>query len=210
MASRKELKEQRRRERLEAERRALAAKRRGRRLRLFGIIAGAVALAAGAAAFAALGGLDDDPEDVFAAKPEGLQERVDAARLTLAGDHIHPTVRIVANGQPVPIPEDIGVAADGGPHAPIHRHPGDELLHAEGIEEGAFTLGQFMTVWGVPLSPTRLGPYRADGRRKVTVLVKPKGKAQFTESKEITNLQLRDGDEVYVVYGTPEQSPIVL
>lgn len=210
MASRKELKEQRRREREEAERRARAADRRRRRLRLYGALAGAVVLAAGGAAFALSGGSDGDPEEVFAAKPDGLQERVEAARLTPAADHFHPTVRIFANGDPIPIPEDIGIAAAGGEHAPIHRHAGDEQLHAEGVKEGTFTLGQFMTVWGVPLTPARLGPYRADARRKVNVLVKPKGRDRFMPARNVANLQLRDGDEVYVIYGTRQQSPIVL
>jgi len=72
------------------------------------------------------------------------------------------------------------------------------------------TLGQFMKVWGVPLSATRLGPYRAGGKRKVSVLVKSKGVEKFREVGNVTDLQLGDGDQVYVVYGTPEQSPIVL
>lgn len=67
-----------------------------------------------------------------------------------------------------------------------------------------------MQVWGVPFSRQQLGPYRADARRKIVLLVKPKGDETFRESREFEKLQLRDGDEIYVVYGTPEQSPVVL
>jgi len=208
MASRKELKEKRRREREEAARRAEHQKRRRRRLRLLASAAAAIAVLGAGAAFVLLGGARDDPNGDFAAKPEGLQERVQKARLTLGADHFHPTVRVVANGEDIRIPDNIGAAA-GGAHAPIHRHPGDEQLHAEGLEQGRFTLGQFMEVWGVPLSATRLGPFRAAGRRKVMVLAKPKGAERFRRVRDIDGLQLRDGDDVYIVYGTAEQSPVV-
>ena len=210
MASRKELKEQRRREREEAERRELRQQKQRRRLRIYGGAAAVIAVAAGAAAFALLAGGEDDAGEVFAAKPDGLQERVQKAGLTLGPDHFHPTVRVVVNGADVPIPDDIGTGTGGAGHSPIHRHAGDEKLHAEGVKEGAFTLGQFMDVWGVPLSADRLGPYRATGPREVMVLAKRKGQDQFRRVGDVRGLPLRDADEVYVVYGTREQSPIVL
>ena len=207
MSSRKELKERRRREREEAERRAEAQSRRRRQLRLYGGMVATAAALAGGAAIALLGGSKDEPKDVFAAKPEGLGERLLKARLKLGPDHFHPTVRVVANGEAIAIPDDIG-AGEGGAHAPLHRHPGDEKLHAEGLKEGSFTLDQFMQVWGVPLSATRLGPYRADSRRTVSVFVKAKGQKRFREVRDIGGVALGDGDEVYVSYGTPAQSPI--
>ena len=209
MASRKEQKEQRRREREEAERRAEHAQRRQRRIRVYAIAAGAVAVIAGGAAFVLLGGLESDPADAFAAHPDGIDNRVTKARITPGGDHFHPIVRVVANGEPVPIPPNVLEDGSGKPAVPMHFHEGDEKLHAEGVKEGTLTLGQFMTIWGVPLTPSRLGEYRAGGNRKVSVLVKPKGKDRFTETNEFGRLQLHEGDEVYVMYGTREQSPIV-
>lgn len=207
MSSRKELKERRRREREEAEQRRQAQRLRRRRMRLYAVVAAASVGLAGAAAVVLLDG-GGDPQDVFAAKPAGLEERLKKARLTLGSDHFHPTVRVVANGAEIPIPQDIGTG-EGAEHAPVHRHAGDEQLHAEGIQEGSFTLGQFMEVWGVPLSSTRLGPYRADARRTVTVFAKAKGQERFRRIADIPGLRLGDGDEVYVSYGTREQSPIV-
>ena len=208
MASRKDEKEQRRQEREEAERRERTAAVRRRRLRIAGLFALGLVVAGSAAGFLYLDSLNAD-EEAFAAKPEGLQERMAAARLTLGADHFHPTVRVVVEGRPIPIPVDVG-SGTGGAMAPIHLHEGDEKLHAEGVVQGRFTLGQFMRVWGVPLDKNRLGPYRADARRKVTVLAKPKGKDRFDAIADPAALQLKDGDEVYVVYGTPEQSPIIL
>ena len=66
-----------------------------------------------------------------------------------------------------------------------------------------------MEIWGVPLSSTRLGPSSADARRRVIVFAKAKGQDRFRELEDIPGLRLGDGDEVYVSYGTREQSPIV-
>ena len=208
MASRKEQKEQRRQEREEAERRERQAAARRRRARRYGIVV------AGLAAGAVAGGLAyletrDDAEEAFAAKPEGLEARMQQAGLAFGTDHFHPTVRVVVEGKQIPIPVNVG-SGTGGAMAPIHMHEGDEKLHAEGVVEGRFTLGQFMRVWGVPLTPTRLGPYREDARRKVVVMVKPQGKDRFDEISDPAGLQMKDGDEVYVIYGTREQAPIIL
>lgn len=208
MASRRDLKEKRRREREEAERRDQEALRRRRRLWIAS--ASAAAVAAGAAGLFSLGVFDEDPADAFAAKPDGLVERVQKSGLTAGGDHIHPTVRVVVEGAPIPIPADIGVSAGGRPGAPIHLHEGDETLHAEGVQAGTLTLGQFLAVWGVPASPTRLGPYRETAARRVSIFVKAKGDDRFTETDEVSDVPLDDGDEIYLVYGTPAQSPITL
>ena len=209
LSSRRDSKDQRRRERLEAERRAQQQRRRRHRWQVSGLAAaGIILIVLGVVVL--LGGTGGESSDVFDAKPEGLQRRLEQARLPLGGDHIHPVVRVVVNGEPIPIPDDIGTAADGRSHSPIHRHPGDEVLHAEGVEDGRFTLGQFMQVWGVELSRHRLGPYRAQGDRRVTVLAKWKGAKRFQQVNDFAGLELGDGDEVYIVYGTPDQSPIVL
>ena len=204
------MKEQRRRERIEAEHAAEQADRRSRRRRLVGggMAVIATVVAAGAVALVTTREDDtEDPRDAFAAKPDGLNERVQSAGLTPGPDHFHPTVKVYAAGAEIPIPDELGNASDGG-HVGVHRHPGDPKVHAEGIEEGTFTLGQLMAVWGVPLSKDRLGPYRAAGSRAVTVFVKDPGEKRFNESPKLEALQLRDGQEVYVAYGTPQQSPI--
>jgi hypothetical protein len=207
VASRKELKEQRRREREAAERAAEQAERRRRRRRLIGGGLALLATAAAAATLIVAAGGDDDAAP-FAAKPDGMGERVQSAGLMPGGDHFHPTVKVFAAGKEIPIPEDLGISSDGT-NVGVHLHPGDEKVHAEGVQAGTFTLGQLMAIWGVPFGSDRLGPYRADARREVTVFVKEPGEKRFDESAEVENLQLRDAQQVYVAYGTPQESPIV-
>lgn len=207
MSSRKAEKERRRREREEAERALALAQRRRQRLQLVAVAM--VALVVTAVTVAVLIGRPDeeDASAAFEAKPDGARERVQEAGLALAGDHFHPVVKVFVAGEEVPVPDDIGATSDGG-HLPVHRHPGDDKLHAEGLQEGRFSLGQFMKVWGVPFSPTRLGPHRADRQRALRVYVKQPGADRFAQTTKREELQLRDGQEVYISYGTPQQHPI--
>lgn len=207
MASRKELKEQRRREREEKERAAVQAERRQRKLRLVGGALAVLVVAAGGVILALTQGGGDSAADAFTAKPDGLEQRVADAKLTAGSDHFHPTLKLFVGERAISVPEDIG-GPGGSMVSPIHRHAGDEQLHVEGVQEGSVTLGQFMRIWDVALSPTQLGPYRADGRRTVRMWVKDNGAKRFRESREFGRLKLRDGQQVYLAYGTAAQAPI--
>ena len=207
MSSRQELKAQRRREREAAERAAAKAERR--RLLLVRIATGVVVVSVVAVVAVLIVSSDgsESSSGDFGANPDGLVERVERAGLTPGNDHFHPTVRVYASGEEIPIPEDLGTSSDGA-HVGVHKHPGDPQVHAEGVKAGTFTLSQLMAVWGVPFGEDRLGPYRADGQREVTVFVKDSGETSFEETDAYGDLKLSDGQEVYVVYGTAEQSPI--
>lgn len=206
MASRKEEKEQRRREREAAQQAAVRAERRRRRMRALGGLA-ALAVAAVVVALAAGRSGSTSAADAFAAKTDGLAQRLADANLTPGSDHFHPTVKLFIGPKPIGVPDDIG-GANGAMKSPIHRHAGDQALHAEGVKEGALTLGQFMRVWGVAFSSTQLGPYRTGGGKAVRMWVKEQGAKRFTESRAFGDLQLRDGQQVYLYYGTPQQAPI--
>lgn len=206
MASRKEQKEQRRRAREAAERAAQSAARRRRRWRVIGG-GSAIVIALAAVAVFGLAGVGGDDAETFEAKSEGLEERMAEAKLQLASDHFHPLLKVFVSGKEVPVPDDIGVG-EGGVNAPLHKHPGDEQLHAEGVKEGALTLAQVMKVWGVSLSPTRLGPHEAEGDRAVRMWVKPPDAKRFRESREFGDLRLRDRTQIYLAYGRAAEAPI--
>lgn len=211
MSSRKEMKEERRREREELERITREQERTRRRRHVAYGVAGVLAAGGSIAAIAISGseaGGGGTAAEVFAAKPDGLQQRVADADLPLGGDHFHPTVKAFVGQDVFDVPDDIG-GAGGAMISPAHKHAGDDAIHAEGLEQGKFTLGQFMRIWGVPLTPTQLGPYREEGAKKVRLLVKDKGEKAFTESQEFGDLVLREKQEVYVVYGTLDESPVV-
>ena len=73
--------------------------------------------------------------------------------------HIHQHLVIFDHGNPVAIPADVG--------RPVrciywlHTHTPDGIIHIEAPLDRSFTLGDFFTVWGQPLSRTAASTARA-------------------------------------------------
>ena len=203
MSSRKELKDQRRRERLETERRIAQQERRRRRLRLG---AGAAGLAIVALLLIALQPWKQSsrPQEGLAYDAGGLEKRIERAGLREGGgEHIHPKLTVRVRGTSVPVPANMGLGAQ---HAPMHTHEPNGVMHVEGEPDP--TLAEFMAVWGVGLAPRQLGPYVANGRERVRMWVKaPDGKS-FEEVPVRPDLPLEDRMEIYVAFGTDAQRPI--
>ena len=65
------------------------------------------------------------------------------------GQHIHPVLKVLIDGQPKPIPANIGVTS--ACMAEIHTHDSSGTIHLESTDVGeTFTLGQFLTFWDDP------------------------------------------------------------
>ena len=66
--------------------------------------------------------------------------------------HIHQHLVILDHGKPVPIPPNVGQPA--GKHCIywLHTHTPDGFIHIEAPQDRSFTLGDFFTVWGQPLT----------------------------------------------------------
>jgi len=73
--------------------------------------------------------------------------------------HIHPKLTVTANGTPMIIPQNVGI--DGSlwkDHfldrygmqgmAPLHTHDTSGTIHVESNTNRAYTLGQFLDIWG--------------------------------------------------------------
>lgn len=106
--------------------------------------------------------------------PGDVPARVAAAGLDLGpmgtAEHYHPHLSITIDGQPVPVPPNIGVDPNTGAMSAVHTHEGDGTIHIEADTVGqTFTLGQLFTQWGVALTPTQVGGVTAEDGRKVTV-----------------------------------------
>ncbi|KQV63438.1 hypothetical protein ASC64_17575 [Nocardioides sp. Root122] len=106
--------------------------------------------------------------------PTDVAARVAAAGLDLGpmgtAEHYHPTLSITIDGQPVPVPPNIGVDPNTGAMSALHTHEGDGTIHIEADTVGEkFTLGQLFTQWGVALTPTSIGGVRATAGGTVAV-----------------------------------------
>ena len=84
--------------------------------------------------------------------------------------------------------------------AGLHTHDDSGTIHNEAGTSSR--LGQFFAVWGVRLSATQLGPYRATKRKTVRMWVDGKPSRDFGE------LQLKDGQQIVVAYGKKSDMPL--
>lgn len=96
--------------------------------------------------------------------------------------HVHAYMFVWYNGKPVQIPANVGIAS--GRTAYMHTHDTTGTIHMEGPAGMRFTLGQFFTLWGVPLKGVKVYDH---------------GVRQWNpEQVQLTNKRL-----LKVVFGTP-------
>jgi hypothetical protein len=68
--------------------------------------------------------------------------------------HIHQHLVILDHGKPVPIPPNVGQPSGKRCIYWLHTHTPDGFIHIEAPLDRSFTLGDFFTVWGQPLTGT--------------------------------------------------------
>lgn len=111
--------------------------------------------------------------------PADAPARVEAAGLSLGkmgtAEHYHAHLDILVDGQPVPIPVNIGIDANSGAMSAVHTHSPDGLIHVEaGVKGQSFTLGQLFTEWNVRLSGDQIGSLTAGNGNTLTAYVNGK------------------------------------
>ena len=141
----------------------------------------------------------------------GLKQRLQAIGLPVLSQealafHIHMLLQVYVDGNPVPVPQDIGINAVGGTSQQfitvLHTHDTTGIIHVESPTQTNYTLGEFFNVWGVPFSSTELGAYSNAGGKQVRVFLN--GKA-FTGDPR--GLVLKQHEDIVVTYGTQKQLP---
>jgi hypothetical protein len=89
----------------------------------------------------------------------GIQASEQGTMETKMVMHIHPQITVSVNGQPVIIPENVGIDnALWKDHSldkygmqgmsPLHTHDNSGTLHVESTVNRDYTLGEFVNVWG--------------------------------------------------------------
>lgn len=117
----------------------------------------------------------------------------------MTGPHVHPSLGVFVDGEPIEVPANIGIHPDQAGHAPVHTHDTDGTLHIEG--PAGTTLGQVFQVWGVKLSATRLGPHEASDHKAVRMWVDGEPTRAFGD------LELVDEQRIVIAYGDPAAPP---
>ena len=141
-----------------------------------------------------------NPDQTSTAKKAGLP--------MLGGEmtqvHYHAHLDIIVDGQPVTVPQYVGIDTNAQTITALHTHDTSGVIHIESGADTPFTLGQFFTEWGQPLSGTQVGPVALGGTKSVHLFVNGKEVAG-DPSKYV----LKSHDEVALWVGTNGQTPQV-
>lgn len=116
----------------------------------------------------------------------GNQQPTDQNVISNRGLHSHPELAIFVKGEPIEIPQSIGL--NGAAHNPIHTHDDVPVVHLEFeslVTREDTRLGEFFKVWGKD--------FREFGQN-VTMTVNGK------ESTEYENYEMQDGDKIELRY----------
>jgi hypothetical protein len=158
-----------------------------------------------------IGSMDDLPGVLKTSPPwdrngAELQQRLRAIglpALTAEGEvvHTHQHLELFVDGEPVAVPDDIGVGQAF--ISPLHTHAGgDGVLHVESPTATSYTLGQFFAVWGVRLDAKCIGGKCAGEGKELRTWVNGR-----PVEGDPTRILLADHQEIVIAYGTPDQMP---
>jgi hypothetical protein len=156
--------------------------------------------------YAALPGLQKGPapwSPEYAKLPDRLAPLgLNALSAEALAFHIHQHLDIYVNGKEVKVPPFIGID-DGSFITELHTHDASGIMHVESAQTKPYTLGQFMSVWGVRFSQKCIGGYCGTPAKRLRVYVD--GKPYLGNPN---NLILKNHQEIAIVYGkAPKKIP---
>lgn len=108
------------------------------------------------------------------------------------GMHIHPNVQIEIDGQPQPIPANIGINPTC--MKAIHTHDETGKVHLEYSEPHDFTLADFFAVWGKTFNKNQILDKQVDEITTIRMTV------DGQPNEDYENLVLKDEQKVIIKY----------
>lgn len=118
--------------------------------------------------------------------------------------HYHAHLDIIIRGGQIQVPAHVGIDAARHRISPLHTHDTTGIVHIESGADIPFTLGQFFTEWGQPLSAAQVGPVTAGSGEVLRV---------YRDGAEVTGdpatLTLKAHDEIVVWLGPAGEQPRV-
>lgn len=115
--------------------------------------------------------------------------------------HVHAMLRVYVNGKQITVPSQVGIDPQGQYLAPLHTHDSSGIVHMEANQVYPFTLGQFMTIWGVKFTDYRIGSYVSSGTSTLAAYVNGK------RIQDAVNYKMQPHDLIVVGYGPPGSFP---
>src|SRR4051794_40903238 len=165
-----------------------------------------------------LTGLSTGPPP-WPAKLDGLYQRLQAIGLppqAVEGQGLHSDqhLDIYVDGQPVQIPQGIGIPpgyrGDPGTTSTdfisiLHTHDTSGVVHVEAPSVTQYTLGEFFDVWGVKFTPQCLGNLCETKDKTIEVFVN--GKLQTGDPTKVSFSLEPLSQEIVLAYGTKAELP---
>jgi hypothetical protein len=123
------------------------------------------------------------------------RELVDRCTTDMATQfHIHSNLQIVANGQKVLVPANVGIDFAKNCMSSVHTHDDTGIIHVEAPVKKDFTLGDFFYKWNKPFSNTQIMDFQVDAEHGLKVFV------NGVENTEFTDLIMQDEQNIVIVY----------
>jgi len=143
--------------------------------------------------------------------PQGMQQP-SAQGQTVAGIscdamegmkiHIHQHLTLLDHGKEALIPPNVGRPMMRQCLYWLHTHTPDGIIHIESPATRTFTLGDFFTIWGQPLSRTSAATMKSDKGAPLKIWVN--GKPYTGDPRKI---QLTAHADVVIMAGPPYPKP---
>jgi hypothetical protein len=118
--------------------------------------------------------------------------------------HYHAHLDLVVRGKAVTVPAFIGIDRAKSKIAPLHTHTPDGIVHIESATDVPFTLGQFFTEWGHPISASAIGAVAPSAGESLRVY-----RDGELVSGDPAAMKFEPHDEVYVWIGPSSEQPTV-
>lgn len=123
--------------------------------------------------------------------------------------HIHPTLKIIVNGQDQTVPANVGIVLDsnGNPQNfyPLHTHDASGTIHVESPTVRDFHLKDFFAIWDQKFDSTHILGYSTAANNPVQMTV------NGVPSPAYGDLKLNDGAQIVITASNAtlgEQPPV--
>jgi hypothetical protein len=121
--------------------------------------------------------------------------------------HIHAHLDIFINGNPYPIPAEIGIVPNQCIYW-MHTHDNTGIIHIESPSDRTFTLGEFFDIWGEKFDNNQIfnnvvGKGGSNNNNTLSVYINGDKVSNLTDYREI---KINAHNEIVIIYGTPPDS----
>jgi hypothetical protein len=140
------------------------------------------------------------------ADPGAAADKAGLAMLTreMLAVHYHAHLDVFIGNNRVTVPPNIGIDVKKKAITALHTHDASGIIHIESADDVPFTLGQFFTEWGQPLTTTQVGQIAVPAGSELRVY--RNGEAV---SGDPAKLKLSAHDEIVVWVGPTGDKPKV-